>query len=368
MPRSVALSPDGRTLYVSGERSGLLYAIDVASAAIRATTAVGSEPVGVIVSRDGNDIFVACSEDATIVRVDAKTVAVDATVTVPSAPWALGWSGDSLQLLATHFMGPGVTSIDPQSMTVHGLWTIPDTAPRGDRRLAHGQVRGLYDLASRPGTTEVWTAHALLGTDTAQPALDFESTAFPALSLLDDDGNYIRTLSTDAQDIPGIDGSFGDVVSGPHAIAFTRDGAYLLMADANSGDVLVVDALHRVESSLVRPLPGNMPEGILLAPDEQTAYLDERVSTDVAVLKLDRSSGTLQVEVDGPPIARLASDPMPATLRLGQQLFNSANSTDFPITTDHWIACATCHMEGRSDSVTWRFEQGPRDTPSNAGG
>ncbi|CAN5157736.1 hypothetical protein BH11MYX1_BH11MYX1_02010 [soil metagenome] len=25
-------------------------------------------------------------------------------------------------------------------------------------------------------------------------------------------------------------------------------------------------------------------------------------------------------------------------------------------------------MEGRSDQVTWLFAQGPRDTPSNAGG
>ncbi|MBS2023457.1 MAG: c-type cytochrome, partial [Deltaproteobacteria bacterium] len=30
--------------------------------------------------------------------------------------------------------------------------------------------------------------------------------------------------------------------------------------------------------------------------------------------------------------------------------------------------CATCHLEGQSDAVTWRFKQGPRDTPSNAGG
>jgi cytochrome c peroxidase len=59
---------------------------------------------------------------------------------------------------------------------------------------------------------------------------------------------------------------------------------------------------------------------------------------------------------------------MPETLRLGQALFNSANSSRFPITTEHWIACATCHVEGRTDAVTWLFAQGPRDTPSNAGG
>jgi cytochrome c peroxidase len=59
---------------------------------------------------------------------------------------------------------------------------------------------------------------------------------------------------------------------------------------------------------------------------------------------------------------------MPAALRLGQHLFYSANSDELPITRNHWVACASCHVEGRSDAVTWRFAQGPRDTPSNAGG
>ncbi len=182
------------------------------------------------------------------------------------------------------------------------------------------------------------------------------------------DTGAARTLSTDAQDVPGIDGAIADVVSGPHAAAFTTDGDYLLMVDANSEDVLVVDARSALEVGLVRPLPGMMPDGIVLSPDGTRAYVDERVSGDVAVLRLDRSAGGLDVVVDGAPIARLANDPMPAHLRLGQHLFNSANSAEYPVTTDHWIACATCHMEGRSDAVTWRFAQGPRDTPSNAGG
>ncbi|HEY0482166.1 MAG TPA: di-heme oxidoredictase family protein, partial [Kofleriaceae bacterium] len=46
----------------------------------------------------------------------------------------------------------------------------------------------------------------------------------------------------------------------------------------------------------------------------------------------------------------------------------SANSDEYPVTQNHWVACASCHLEGRSDAVTWRFAQGPRDTPSNAGG
>jgi cytochrome c peroxidase len=59
---------------------------------------------------------------------------------------------------------------------------------------------------------------------------------------------------------------------------------------------------------------------------------------------------------------------MPPELRLGQRLFYSANSAEFPLTKNFWVACASCHLEGRSDGVTWLFSAGPRDTPSNAGG
>ncbi len=367
MPRALALSHDGRTLYVTGERSGLLYVVDLVAGTVKASGTLGSEPFGVVLSADGKSLYVACSQDATVVRVDAESLLVMGSAPTPPQPTALAWSADGSRLLVTHLLGPGVTAIDPADMTVLATWTIPDGPTRGDRRLAHGQVRGIYDLANRPGSDEMWVAHAMLGTDTAQPDLDFESTAFPSISVLHSDGKYEQTLTTDAPDVPGVDGSFTDVVSGPRALAFTRDGRYLLMVDANSEDVLVVDTTRRIEATLLRPLPGHFPEGIALSPDEKFAYVDERNSNDVAVIQLTRTPTGITLAAAG-TIARLTDDPMPATLRLGQHLFYSANSDEYPLTKNHWIACATCHMEGRSDAVTWKFAQGPRDTPSNAGG
>jgi hypothetical protein len=131
--------------------------------------------------------------------------------------------------------------------------------------------------------------------------------------------------------------------------------------------VLVVDAANRVEAALVRPLPGHQPEGIAVSSDGH-AYVDERNTSDVAVLDVATGDAGPVVTVNGPAIPRTARDPMPADLRLGQHLFYSADSDELPLTTDHWVSCATCHLEGRSDAVTWLFLQGPRDTPSNAGG
>ena len=365
MPRALALSPDGNTLYVTGERASALYAIDLASSTVSRSVAVGSEPIGVVVSPDGSAVFVACSNDGTVVRVDPTSMQIVATAHVGGEPWALAFGPDGM-LLATAFMGSGLDAIDPSSLAIGSAWQIPDTEPRGDARLAHGQVRGIYDVATRPGTTDVWALHLMLGTDTSQPALSFESTVFPGVSI-ETGGAYQRTLSTDAQDVPGIDGSFGDVVSGPHSIAFTSDGAYALVVDTNSEDVLAIDANAGTEVTLLRPLPGHMPEGIAISPDGTTAYIDERNTGDVAVISIDRASG-LALAVDGAPISRFATDPMPTQMRFGQHLFYSSNSDEYPLTTNHWVSCASCHLEGRSDEVTWLFAQGPRDTPSNAGG
>ncbi|HEY1546419.1 MAG TPA: hypothetical protein VGG28_01295 [Kofleriaceae bacterium] len=362
MPRALALSLDGATLYVTGERAGALFAIDLASSHVR-SVAVGSEPIGVVVAPDGSAIFVACSQDNSVVRVDAASFAVTKRMPVAAEPWALAWSNAG-ELLVTHLLSPTITAIDPVAAT----WSVPEIPRRNnDPRLPHGTPRGFYDLVARPASDELWLPHILLGTDTPQPVLDFERTAFPAITIARADGAVRRTLSVDVEDIPRSDGSFADVVSGPHALEFTADGAYAVMVDTNSEDLLVVDARTDIEAALVRPLPGHMPEGIAMSGDDRFAYIDERNTHDIAIVRLDRSQNGIVATVDG-TIPRLRHDPMPAELRAGQHLFYSANSDEAPITRNHWIACATCHIEGRSDAVTWRFAQGPRDTPSNAGG
>jgi len=175
-------------------------------------------------------------------------------------------------------------------------------------------------------------------------------------------------MSIDVAAIPGSDGSFADVVSGPRAIAFTSDGGLALVVDQNSQDVLAIDATHQAQVGLLRPLPGRMPDGIAIASDDATAFVLQRNTRDVAIISIQRGAAGTSLAVTGTIPLSTAVDPMPADIRAGQHLFYSANSDELPITFNHWVACASCHIEGRSDGVTWKFEQGPRDTPTNAGG
>lgn len=373
-PRALALDSSGANLYVSGQRSGSIYAIDTTRGVVRASASVCSEPMGVLVSADDSKVFVACAQDDEIVELDATTLAViGAPLVTARKPWALAWGADGRTLFVTHLLGPGVSVLSTGPLALQSSWTVADgpaqpnpMSPQGgeDPTEPHGQVRGLYDAAIRPGTAELWAAHLMLGTDTPQPTLDFQRTVFPALSVFDGTGSQLARLSVQVNSGDG--GAFGDVVSGPRALTFSSDGKFAFVVDADSEDVLVVDADKRVEAQLVRPLPGHLPVGVVESGGE--IYVQEQNTEDIAAFKVDESSGGVSVVLDGSPFASLAADPMPANMRLGQQLFYSANSDDAPVTQNHWVACASCHLEGRSDAVTWLFAQGPRDTPTNAGG
>ena len=368
-PRALAFDSSGATLYVTGQRSGMLYAVDVPTAAVRASVALCSEPVGVLVGPGDANVYVACSQDDEVAQVDAASLSLVATVVTPRKPWALAWSPDGASLLATHLLGPGVSQLATSPLSLTTTFAVPDRGPESDPDEPHGLVRGIYDVVARPGTSELWVAHLMLGTDTPQPTLVFDNAVFPSLSILDGaNGNQLARLSVQAADNagPGDNGAFGDVVSGPRAVAFSGDGTLAFVTDTDSEDLLVVDATRRIEATIVRPLPGHLPEGVVWFQDE--VYVQERNTEDVVAFKIQQGDGGLSVTQDGAAFPTLSTDPMPANLRLGQKLFYSANSDDVPITQNHWVACASCHVEGRSDAVTWLFAQGPRDTPSNSGG
>ncbi len=368
-PRALAIDSTGAKLYVTGERSGRVYAVDTAGGSVRASDVVCSEPAGILVAPGDASVYVACSQDDEVLELDGASLAVTATVVTPRKPWGLAWAPDGSTLLATHLLGPGVSKITTRPFALAATWAVPDRGPETDPTEPHGQVRGIYDVVPRPGSSEVWVAHLMLGTDTPEPTLVFNNTVFPALSILDSaTGGQVARLSIQATTAAqGDDGAFGDIVSGPRAIAFSDDGKYAFVTDTDSEDLLVVDATQRTEVTVVRPLPGHMPEGVVSYGGE--VYVQERNTEDIVAFKVDTSSPAgAAVTQDGAAFKTLATDPMPASLRLGQQLFYSANSDALAITQNHWVACATCHVEGRSDAVTWLFLQGPRDTPSNAGG
>lgn len=370
-PRALAILPGDKKVYVAAQAAGKVFVLDAASRAVSSTIDIGDgEPVAIVAAPDGKAVYVVSHEAATVIKIDPSSDTVVGTLPVGQHPWGASVSADGKRLYVTQFLlQPGLTVIDTASFTVAGTLVLADQPPDAAGKLVpNGVARGVYAAVPQPGTDDVWLPHLLLAVKTPEPALDFQSTVFPTISRAKADGSAETSRILFAPPmVPGAMGGFNDVVSGPRTLDFVPDGSLALVLDAQSEDLLILDG-HGLERGLVRPIPATFPEGLVVDHAGKHAYVEGRNSHDVTVLAVDPTNTIAPVTVDGDPIDRLAADPMPMQLRLGQRLFYTANSAVFPITKNFWMACSTCHLEGRTDAVTWLFTVGPRDTPSNAGG
>ncbi|MHB8419683.1 MAG: c-type cytochrome [Myxococcales bacterium] len=369
-PRAVTIADSLGKVYVAGQAANAVLVVDAATGSVTGEIPVGAEPTAVVASPDGRSVYVVNHESATVQRIDPSTDRVTATVPAGQHPWGASLRADGSALYVTQFLlEPAVTVIDTASLSVQYVQPLPDQpadGTDGQSLLPNGEARAVYAAVARPNDGEIWVLHDLLSNTTSEPNLVFDNTAFPAITRLSPGGwNLDDRLLLRPPTPLTAPGAFTDVISGPRDVAFTPDGRLAFVANAQSEDVMVFDADSGNELGLVRPLPSALIEGIAIDASGTHAYVHGRNTHDVTVLSIAGTGAT----VDGPPIECLAgADPMPAELRHGQRLFFSSNSALAPITQNFWMACGTCHPEGQTDAITWRFLQGPRDTPSNAGG
>jgi YVTN family beta-propeller protein len=100
---------------------------------------------------------------------------------------------------------------------------------------------------------------------------------------------------------------------------------------------------------------GRNPRGIALSADGTRGYVVCPTTRDVVVMDL----------IGNTVVQRVQSAPLPAagsveeTIRRGKIDF----FTSRPFWSNRgWGACWSCHPDGRTDTVTWSFEAGPRQT------
>jgi YVTN family beta-propeller protein len=371
-PRAIALVDSLAKAYVAAESASRIFVVDTQTSSVLRSIQVGAAPTAVVATPDGSAVYVVNHESATVQKIDTATDAVVGTVSVGQHPWGASLRADGSLLYVTQFLlDAAVTIIDTSTFSLASVTPLPDQPPDPSQNdlIPNGEVRTVYAAVPRPDDGEIWVLHQLLANQTPQPLLQFNTTAFPTITRLTPGGwNFDDRLMLAPSTPLTFGGAFSDVVSGFRDIAFTPDGTLALIADAQSEDVMVFDAAGGDEVQLVRPTPSSEIEGVVVDARGEHAYLQGRGSHNVTVLSIAEGTSA-PVAVDGPPIECLAAgDPMPPNLRQGFRLFYSSNTSQFPITQNFWITCVTCHPEGETDAITWQFLEGPRDTPSNAGG
>jgi YVTN family beta-propeller protein len=113
-PEQIALSLDGKTLFVTNEDVGEATAIDTSDGHVIATAKVGAEPEGVNLRPDGKVLYVTSEGDNVVSVIDAAKFTVLRKLDVGARPRSTAFLPDSSRAYVPSENGSSMTVIDAQ--------------------------------------------------------------------------------------------------------------------------------------------------------------------------------------------------------------------------------------------------------------
>lgn len=270
-PRAIAISPDGRYLYISNQSSSAMSVVDTDTDTVTATIPVGATPFGVAVSPDGRRVYVANDGQGNVAVIDTATNTVIATSeSGDNRAIAVAVNPNGRRVYVTTYSGNVVSVIDTARNTV--IASIPVVGP--SRLAVTPDGRHLY-VSSTDDSGRGSTAVVDITTNrvtTTIPAGGDEVSMAP-------DGHHAYVIGNGdggASTLSVIDTGTNAVISTISAgyysydLAVSTDGRRIYAIDGGYGNLLVIDT---AANTVVATIPVPNPEAIALSPDGQRAYV-----------------------------------------------------------------------------------------------
>ncbi|MEY4763133.1 MAG: hypothetical protein RLZZ200_2989 [Pseudomonadota bacterium] len=160
-PEQLAISHDGRLLFVASEDTGAAIVLDAKEGRPVATIPTGGEPEGVSLSPDGKQVYVTSEADHRVSVIDVASLRVVQRIEVGARPRFTAFSPDGSLAFVSNENDGSISVIDTKSAAVTGTIKLEGpltrpvgivTSPDGSRLyVAAGRSGNLLaiDLASR---------------------------------------------------------------------------------------------------------------------------------------------------------------------------------------------------------------------------
>lgn len=372
-PSGLALSPDGRRLYVTGASpEGRVHVVDLDRGKVIRRIHVGHTPVAPVVSPDGKTLYV-CNKfnnDVSVIPTDSKKEV--ARIPVSRQPSAAAITPDGKHLVVANLLPAGRADQDYTASVV----SIIDTGDRkvvAEIQLPNGST-SLRGVAISPDGRYAYVTHILARYQLPTTQLERGWMNTNALTIIDvAKRERLNTVLLDDVDLGA---------ANPWGVACTDDGKYVCVAHAGTHEVSVIDraALHE---KLDKVAAGEKVSGVSTSaenvPNDLAFMVDLRRRLRLAgngprglcvvgskVYAAEYFTDSLGVADTNPDVRHkprsLALGPAksPTIVRKGERYFNDAE-----FCFQKWQSCASCHPDVRNDGLNWDLLNDGLGNPKN---
>ncbi len=386
-PSQVLVTKDGRVLVSLRDKSQVAVLEPGATAERALSPLCGvdlpAEPIALAATPDDSTVFVTSGWGRALTALDADQLKVRFRVALAREPRAVVVSDDGSKAFVSHVVGSRMSAVDLKGQD-HAVRTIDLSGTdagisRGGRRGVVGLLRGGGRAQERMGCQSfalaksvdppgrLFAPQVLVDPgDTEQSTSGygdgFRAAEVASIAVIDDGTG--EPLDTSLK-LTANDGQVGQSQREcllPRAIAVDPARRSMLVACLGLDAVIEYDAASADprQAEKRRWQVGSGPTGVAVDDVGRRAVVWSQFDQAVSVISLDEEAKRPTMLA----LSRKAKDARDGDFALGRKLFHTAGDTR--IAADG-RSCASCHPDGRDDSLTWATPEGPRNTPMLAG-
>ena len=348
-PRGIALSADGRQIYVTNSWTDNVSVIDTTALKVLGSLPTGAEPTGIVADRSGHTLYVANRLSDDISVIDTRSGQETKRLVAGRGASYLALSPDGKWIYCTHiYPNRGAFRSQPTSEI-----TVIDTARQivVERKQLHNIAGAFHVAVSRDGRLGVV---AQLRPKNLIPLAHVEhGWAFgDSLTLFGPDISGVVQIPLDELD---------RYYALPWGVAITPDKSKIFVTTANSESITVIDISKLLGTVRSRPTPfvndlsasadyivtrihvGHNPRGVMLSPDGKRLYAANRLDDSLSVIDTLNNKVISTIDLGGPKSIN--------AIRRGERIFFTA---DFAFQGQ--FGCANCHLDATVDGLQWDLE------------
>jgi YVTN family beta-propeller protein len=282
-PQGVAVSPDGRTVFVANQNSRVLSVVDAATRKV-STVSLRHTPRFVATSRDGSLLFVSMYEKdmsgSGVAVLDTTTRKVLRYLATGVQPFTLAVGPDDRLWVPIHGMG----RVE--------IYTTADQRPEGQVTVPPNPHAVSFSARYMRAFTANHESNAVSVIDMRTEKLlrSVPVSRAPHSVAVSPDGQFALVAGYEANTADLIDaktmrrtGPF-KVGKKPQSVAYARDSLHAYVVNEGSNTVSVLNGRTGATTAVVRV--GTSPRAIAVSPDGRLAYVSNGDDNTISVLRV----------------------------------------------------------------------------------